>query len=151
MASEQKIVPLNAENVARLAKQRAVIESMIHGIPAMMAKYETPQGKVDILGAILKQNIFKPTETYQLQCMGIVFGDALASETGLEWYMVEDQFGSDPILTFPGTTLIVGALTMISKRVEQHPESAPIGKDLPALYKAQLQWIGDIKKRIGHI
>jgi hypothetical protein len=54
-----------------------------------------------------------------LQCLGVAFGDVLASELPLRWVMVTDEYGTDPTLRFKDTSLNVNALTMISKRVER--------------------------------
>ena len=51
--------------------------------------------------------------------MGIVLGDALVQQLGVEWRAVEDEFGRDPCVQLPGTTIVLFPLTMISKRIEQ--------------------------------
>jgi hypothetical protein len=51
----------------------------------------------------------------KLQCLGVALGDALAEELQMEWVTVEDEYGKDPALRFPGTTVIAFPLTMISK------------------------------------
>jgi len=38
---------------------------------------------------------------------------------GMEWIMVEDEYGRDAAVRMPGTTIILYPLTMISKRVER--------------------------------
>ena len=58
-----------------------------------------------------------PTETWKLQSLGITFGDALAQMLNLEWVMVTDEYGTDPVLRYPGTTILVHPLTAISKRI----------------------------------
>jgi len=63
--------------------------------------------------------MFKKSQTYELQCLGVAFGDVLASELPLRWVMVTDEYGTDPTLRFKETTLQINALTMISKRVER--------------------------------
>jgi hypothetical protein len=63
--------------------------------------------------------VFAATQTYELQCLGIVLGDALALHEGMEWVIVEDAYGRDPALRLPGTSVIAYPLTMISKRVER--------------------------------
>jgi hypothetical protein len=50
------------------------------------------------LRAVLEGKVFQPSQTYELQCIGIVLGDVLASQLGL----------------FP--------LTMISKCIERGEE-----------------------------
>ena len=62
------------------------------------------------------------TQTYGLQCLGIAFGDVLASELPLRWMMVTDQYGTDPTLRYKDTTIQINALTIVSKRVERDEE-----------------------------
>ena len=62
------------------------------------------------------------TQTYELQCLGIAFGDVLASELPLRWMMVTDEYGTDLTLRFKDTTVQVNAVTMIAKRVEKGEE-----------------------------
>ena len=62
---------------------------------------------------------FRPNQTYELQCRGIVLGDAFVQKSKMEWAMVEDESGRDPAVRLPGTAIIVFPLTMISKRVER--------------------------------
>ena len=89
-----------------------------HFTPEARYKYEQLPEKLRLLQAILDAGWIDPSETNKLQCLGITFGDALAQELKLEWVMVEDEHGRDPALRYPGTTVIVFPLTMISKRVE---------------------------------
>ena len=102
----------------RLLDQRTLIERMIAD-ESDRENYETPSGKLALLNAILKQTVFSPTDTYELQCMGVVLGDAFVQGLGLEWVIVEDSYGRDPALRMPGTSIIIYPLTMISKRLER--------------------------------
>ncbi|HEY2529917.1 MAG TPA: DUF3806 domain-containing protein [Xanthobacteraceae bacterium] len=77
-------------------------------------KYQTAPGKLGLIRAVLRANIFKPTQTCELQCLGIVLGDAFVQELKMEWVVVEDGSGRDP-----GVRLPLFPLTMISKRVER--------------------------------
>jgi len=115
----QKIEPLNPADTARLAHQRGVIEHYLGGDAANLQKYQTVAGKLGLLRALLERKVFQPTQTYELQCLGIVLGDALAQHCGVEWRMVEDQYGRDPCVQLPGSTVVIFPLTMISKRVEK--------------------------------
>jgi len=38
---------------------------------------------------------------------------------GLDWWIVEDEYGRDPCLRYEHTTLQINPLTMISKRLER--------------------------------
>ena len=82
-------------------------------------KYETLEGKLHLLQVILDSGWIESGETAKLQNLGIAFGDAMAQELGLEWVLVDDEYGRSPSLRFPGTTVIAFPRTMISKRVER--------------------------------
>jgi len=97
------------------AKRRWVRE---HYEPHAQEKYQTLEGKLALLDTILSSHWIGPTETLKLQCLGIAFGDALEQELGLEWRMVEDEYGRDAALIQPGTSIVVFPQTSISKRVE---------------------------------
>jgi len=117
-AAQQKVSLPSLADLERLAKQRAVIERYL-GDEGSRAKYTKPAGKLGLLRALLTQKAFKPTQTYELQCMGVVLGDTFVQEMGMEWITVEDEHGSDPAVRLPGTFVIIYPLTMISKRVER--------------------------------
>lgn len=115
---EQKVTAPNAEDLERLRAQRAVVEGFI--ADESRARYdETAAGKLGALRALLEANVFRADQTYELQSLGIVLGDAFVQELGMEWVTVEDEYGRDPAIRVPGTTILIFPLTMISKRVER--------------------------------
>jgi hypothetical protein len=63
--------------------------------------------------------VFNKSQTYELQSLGVAFGDVLTSELPLRWVMITDEYGTDPTLRFKETTVQINAITMISKRVER--------------------------------
>jgi hypothetical protein len=115
---EQKITALTEADESRLRDQRAVVERYL-GNEDSKQKYKTAAGKLGTIRAILNGDVFKPDQTYELQCLGIVLGDALAQEMGMEWIMVEDEHGRDPAIRMPKATIILYPMTMISKRIER--------------------------------
>jgi hypothetical protein len=115
----QSFHPLGPEDEARLREQRAVVERLFEGDDDTLRKYATSSGKLGVLRAALGGNVFQPSQTYELQCLGIVLGDVLASELGMVWRMVEDEHGRDPCLVIDGTSIVLFPLTMISKRIER--------------------------------
>ena len=115
----QKIENLTEQDTARLVSQRAVIEKYLGNNPDNLSKYKAVAGKLGLLRALLDRNIFKATQTYELQCVGIILGDALVQHLGLEWKAVKDEYGRDPCLQLPGSTVVLFPLTMISKRIER--------------------------------
>jgi hypothetical protein len=114
----QRIGPLSPEDVQRLDKQRGVITRFLSDDDSR-EKYQKVAGKLGTLRTLLEQKKFQPTQTYELQSMGVVLGDAFVQEMGMEWVMVEDKHGPDPAVRLPGTSVILFPLTMISKRVER--------------------------------
>ena len=115
--SSQIIAVPTTEDLERLRAQRAVVEQYL--TDDSLQKYATPAGKLGTLRALLAAEVFAATQTYKLQCLGIVLGDALVLHSSLEWVIVEDDVGRDPALRLPGTSVIIYPLTMISKRVER--------------------------------
>jgi Domain of unknown function (DUF3806) len=118
---EQKITELTEDDQNRLADQRSEVEKYLANEDSER-KYKTPGGKLGIIRALLQANTFKREQTYELQCLGIVLGDAFVQELGWEWIMVEDDDGRDPAVSVPGTSIIIYPLTMISKRIERGEE-----------------------------
>lgn len=119
------------------AKRRWVRE---HYEPDPQGKYDSLGGKLNLIHAILSNRWIEPGETLKLQCLGISFGDALAQMIGLEWQMVEDEYGRDPALVKPGTSIVVFPQTTISKRVEAGEEV-----DVFELFKASCSTIQRIE------
>ena len=114
-----KFTELMKADVARLEEQRSVVAT------AAQQRYGTPgltktKADVAVLQRLLDDRAFAKSQTYELQCLGVVLGDVFASELPLRWVMVTDEYGTDPTLRFRDTTLQMNALTMISKRVEKN-------------------------------
>jgi len=72
-----------------------------------------------VLQRLIDDNAFNKTQTYELQSLGVAFGDVLASELPLSWAMVTDEYGTDPTLRYKDRPVNINPLTMISKRVER--------------------------------
>ena len=116
--STQKVTALTEADQERLKDQRAVIEKFLPD-ESSRQNYKKAAGKLGIIRAILDRNLLKPTQTYELQCLGIVLGDVFVQELKMEWVMVEDERGRDPAVRLPKTSIIMFPLTMISKRIER--------------------------------
>lgn len=54
------------------------------------------------------------------QALGVVFGDATAAELDAEWKQVKDEYGGGPVLKIRNKRAAIGALTIISKRMEDN-------------------------------
>jgi len=120
--AKQEFAELSYEDSARLEQQRRAVEGVVnerYGIPALT---KTRQD-LPTLQRLLDDRVFSKTQTYELQCLGVAFGDVLASELPLRWMMVTDAFGTDPTLRYKDSSIQINALTMISKRVEDDRET----------------------------
>ena len=117
-AAEPTFSELTSADLQRLDKQRAVVAHVTkerYGISALTRT----QKDLPILQRLLDDRAFKKSQAYELQSLGVVFGDVLVSEFPLRWVMITDEFGTDPTLRFKNTSVNINALTMISKRVER--------------------------------
>jgi hypothetical protein len=109
---------LSGSDRVRLDQQRAIV--------AATAKQKYGTGRLTktaadlpVLQRLIDDNAFNKTQTYELQSLGVAFGDVLVSELPLSWAMVTDEYGTDPTLRFKDRSVNINALTMISKRVER--------------------------------
>jgi Domain of unknown function (DUF3806) len=114
---EQRVDMPGEEDLLRIEAQRNWVRNDF--ADDAIQKYSLLSEKLRLLQAILDAGWIEPSETAKLQSLGITLGDALAQELGMEWVMVEDEYGRDPAIRLPGTTVILFPLTMISKRVEK--------------------------------
>jgi hypothetical protein len=111
---------MSTEMTQRIESQRNWVKS--HFSKDALYKYETTDGKLYLLQTILDKKFYKKDETWELQSLGITFGDALAEKLNLEWVEIEDDYGIDPALRYKETSILLFPLTMISKRIENDEE-----------------------------
>ena len=117
-APEPRFTELSRQDSTRLEQQRAVVTAAAkqrYGAKALTGT----KSDLKVLQDLIDDRVFTKSQTYELQCLGVTFGDVLASELPLRWVMVTDEYGTDPTLRFKDTTLQINALTIISKRVER--------------------------------
>jgi len=118
--SQTKISSPTAQELARIREQTAVaariakahVDSELLGTLADIA----------VLQRLVDRKVLKPNQTYELQSLGIALGCVMAANSSLRWVTVEDEYGRDPALNVPGTSVLLFPLTMIAKRVEQGRE-----------------------------
>lgn len=129
MSTNQIFSGLTREDQIAMERQRGYAHQVAKnlGFPTIF------QGATEdllVLQKIIDSSAISPTQTWELQSLGIVLGDVFAGEKGLHWVIVEDEYGRDPALRFNNTSNLVFALTMISKRIED-------GKtvDIQAIYE----------------
>ena len=119
MTSEQRITELSVAEREQLDRQRSEIEGLLGDDAENHRKFAKAAGKLGTIRAVLDAEMFRADQTYELQCLGVVLGDAFVLELGMEWVSVEDEYGRDPAVRVPATGILLFPLTMISKRIER--------------------------------
>ena len=137
----QKVSELSNEMAIDIEAKRDWVRN--HYTPETISEYNTLSGKLILLDTILKSNWIEKDDTLKLQCLGITFGDLFVQEMNFIWMQVEDEYGSDPAIQLPGTSIILFPLTMISKRIE-----AGQAVDIYDLYAGLKDKINKIKEEI---
>lgn len=113
-----KFNELSDSDRERLDRQRAIVAATAkqkYGTGGLT----TTVADLPVLQRLIDDNAFSKSQTYELQSLGVAFGDVLASELPLRWTMVTDEYGTDPTLRYKDRPVNINALTMISKRVER--------------------------------
>jgi hypothetical protein len=108
---------LSRDDAARLEQQRAVVAAAAKR--RGLGNLNRTTADLPVLQKLIDERVFSKSQTYELQCLGVAFGDVLADELPLRWVMVTDEYRTDPTLRYKKTTIQINALTMISKRIER--------------------------------
>lgn len=108
--------------ITNMNRQRDFVESLAKQNKLGLSVTRT-KADYDLLELILSKKLIKKDQAWELQALGVVFGDALASEEPkLRWMEVTDAWGTDPALLYAETTYQLNPVTMIQKRVEDGVE-----------------------------
>ncbi len=116
--AQPRFTELSNADRERLDGQRQIILTTLRQQYGVSGLHKDKTDLV-LLQKILDDKVYSPTQTVELQSMGVVLGDVLANELGLHWVMITDEYGTDPTLQLQDTSANFNALTMISKRVEE--------------------------------
>jgi hypothetical protein len=109
--------PLSPDWRLDFAAKRAYIEGLAEQRGAHLDRSENDLG---VLQQLIDEAVISSQETAHLQALGVVFGDVLAKAMEVDWWLVTDEYGTDPVLHRPGEdALAFGALTILSKRLER--------------------------------
>jgi hypothetical protein len=136
--------PLSKDDLLSLEKQEAVVLKLLQSRYGPGATLKHSKTDFQHLQKVIDEKVLRPDQTYELQCLGIVLGQVFAAETPLRWVMVEDEYGRDPALQYPDTTIILFPLTMISKRIEKGQEV-----DVADLFRGTLEMVAKTREELG--
>jgi hypothetical protein len=73
---------------------------------------------LSLLQRMLDQRLIRPDQTRELQAMGVIMGDLLAAEFGLQWVIYQDALGRSRALRDGDSDTYLFPITMISRRRE---------------------------------
>lgn len=124
----QSIVPLDEAGRRHNEQQREIVAALARRYVG--AEPRGTRADLRILQRIIDTGVLDATRTYELQALGVVLGDVLAEELGLDWVVVRDEYGRSRALRFGDTDNLIFPVTMISKRIE-----AGLPVDVEALYE----------------
>jgi len=108
--------PLTPDDASMLERQRLLLRALVEARQGPLAPSWTCDAAT--LQALLDDEVLEPSQTYELQCLGVVLGDLLLQTQGFAWAIIHDEHGRDPTVRWKDTSICVHALSMISKRVE---------------------------------
>ncbi len=110
------LADLTDEDVERLDAQRRLVRTEVRArYGSALAEDRRAFGQLQHL---LDEKAFGPMQKYELQSIGVCWGDVLCAIAPFQWVMITDEYGRDPTLQWKQTSINIHALTMISKRIE---------------------------------
>ena len=113
---QQRVTPLESGDERKQALQRQRIDELAaEHLGRHLA--DSRDNDLDILQALLDQQVIRTTDSYLLQAMGVVLGDIYAREFNLVWVNYSDSQGKSRALQLQGSDVLF-PITMISRRVE---------------------------------
>ncbi|MHC4741519.1 MAG: DUF3806 domain-containing protein [Planctomycetota bacterium] len=121
MSESPTFTELSDSDRKRLDAQRAIVLDVLRE-KYWISALRNDKHDLALLQRLIDDGVFSIEQTIELQSMGVVLGDILVEELGLQWIMITDQYGTDPTVHIPETTVCFNVLTMVSKRIEESRE-----------------------------
>jgi hypothetical protein len=101
------IEELSRQDIGRLDKRREVANGLIRAAGGDPKTFTTGGAIVTGLQAVFDKAGDSPITTYQRQCLGVIFGDALVLDVKLKWVRVTEGGREDIALLIPGSGSIL--------------------------------------------
>jgi hypothetical protein len=102
--AETRFAPLNTTLLTPMAKQREFVAALV--AKNFAAKLTKTVSDFTLLQKIVDMRLLRRDQTWELQALGVCFGDALAGNVpGLKWVQVTDEYGTDPTLRFKNSSI----------------------------------------------
>jgi hypothetical protein len=109
--------PPTPEDTSRLASQWLSVSRLVEEVCGSPLTQSVSD--LDLIQRVLDADEVD-SGAFARQCIGVAFGRVLIRYIkGLDWWIVEDDYGRDPCLRYKRTALHLNPITMISKRLER--------------------------------
>lgn len=115
-ATPTKITELSARDTQRLSQGRMLVQRYLPDEDSRKL-YQTPEGKLGTLRAILGLETQAAGKKDLLEALGVVLGDTFVQDMGFHWVAVENESGRHLGIRLGRRSIILYPLDMISKRV----------------------------------
>ena len=136
------IEPLDTESAQRLADQRELVAALaarhvgsritgesLNDLRIVQLLFDRYPARDRSLLPFKGHAFSDDARVFEIQALGVVVGDLMAHNFGLEWVVFEDSYGRGRALNVKGTRYLVFPVTLLSARYEA---SLPV--DVRAMY-----------------
>ena len=79
---------------------------------------------LDLLQTLLDKQLVRSDQVLELQALGVILGDLLASDLGMHWVIYEDREGRSRALRYQESENYLFPITMIARRREAGNQTA---------------------------
>ncbi|MEZ5571928.1 MAG: DUF3806 domain-containing protein [Halioglobus sp.] len=108
-----------------MAQQRALLQDLAASRLGRQFSGDK-QRDLDLLQALLDQQLVRSDQVRELQAMGVIMGDLLAADLDMHWVIYEDREGRSRALRYRETDNFLFPITMIARRRE-------VGNETPVI------------------
>jgi hypothetical protein len=108
--------------------------------------YELNQSEMDLdyIQKVIDDQLIDFQNDYALECLGVAFGRVFAKNIdGLDWWVVEDEFGRDIIMRYKKTSLRFNIIYMLGKRLSEGSNV-----DVNWFYNETLAQLSELKDKV---
>jgi len=136
---KQSLQYLSTADMLRLESLRQWARE--HYQPEAQQKYDSVEGKLIIIDAIVTQRHGSKLKSEELQGLEITFGDALAHATAMEWATLEDHSGRTFVMLTPQTPPRLWQLNSVAHWMASgaHGSISAVFDEIVGLIKAQIK------------
>lgn len=120
-----------------MAAQVANIEELVRD--EFGGQLRQSNADLDYLQRIINRGLIDKTDTRRQQALGMVLGNVLAKETGMEWFVYEDADGRSRALCVPKTEHCLFPVTMLSRRM-----AVGLYPDVNKIYNEALEMVAPV-------